>query len=112
MERKCEEGETTTKSFIEKFEDEINVRKVEDTLCYKITKNKFHCIMLILVIILTMLQIIKLAIPSMNPEDLKTFSDTIMKAVRKLKKTLQNSTTTTTTTTPIPNLLNLTEYDD
>jgi hypothetical protein len=81
-------------NFIERFEHEIDTKKYENTLCFRISKKKFHCLMLILVLILTLLQIVKMSIPSMEEDDVKELSSVIMKSFRKFANALKKSNKT------------------
>jgi hypothetical protein len=103
-------------NFIERFEHEIDTKKYENTLCFRISKKKFHCLMLILVLILTLLQIVKMSIPSMEEDDVKELSSVIMKSFRKFANALKKSNKTilinfpSSTSSPI-SITNIPEYE-
>jgi hypothetical protein len=103
-------------NFIERFEHEIDTKKYENTLCFRISKKKFHCLMLILVLILTLLQIVKMSIPSMEEDDVKELSSVIMKSFRKFANALKKSNKTilinfpSSTSSPI-SITNMPEYE-
>ena len=81
--------DTRSLNFIERFEHEIDTKKYENSLCFRISKKKFHCIMLLLVLILTLLQIVKISLPSMEENDVKELSSVIMKSFRKFANVLK-----------------------
>jgi hypothetical protein len=103
-------------NFIERFEHEIDTKKYENTLCFRISKKKFHCLMLILVLLLTLLQIVKMSIPSMEEDDVKELSSVIMKSFRKFANALKKSNKTilinfpSSTSSPI-SITNIPEYE-
>lgn len=97
METDCEIGETVTESFIHHTEPIKNRFQIfETSLCFKISKNKFHCIMLFLVITLTFLQIVKVALPAMAPEDMKMLAKTFTRTFKRLNSFLKLNLNTTT----------------
>lgn len=103
MEKDCEAGETVTESFIQQTSPiHKRFQIVENSLCFKISKHKFNCIMLFLVIVLTFLQIVKLALPTMEPEDMKILTHTLTRTFKRVNTFLKLNLTSTT---ELPDLL-------
>jgi len=71
--------------------DKIRKSNFEDTLCFRITKKKFHCLLLLLILIITMLEIVKVSLPSFDPDDVKNISKTFIKSFKKLSNIIKNN---------------------
>lgn len=102
---------------MEHFNEEIQYvdrnsdkNKKKTVFCLEIIHRKFKCIILSMLIVILLLEITKIILPSLTPDDQKELSRTLYRSVKKLGKlitqhynvslNLSEILTTTTTTQP------------